>query len=281
MRDDGSVAEPEGNGAGPAQVAEDTAAGARDGAVAGTPDETPDGGPGGPGASGASGGPGASAGAEAGAEDDAAAAAARAGAARKARGRQTVRDMVLSMLVIGLVVGGIYLFVPHREHANPTPTITYHVELAQSRRAAPFAVAAPVGLGHGWRATSVNFGPAPQDAQSPTGGALAWHLGFESPTKDYVAIEQSDAVPGPYVADVTLGARHHGSERVAGAVWQRYDGGGSRYRALVRRTGAATTVVTGTASFRELAGFAAKLHAAGGVSPSGSPGASASASPSA
>jgi hypothetical protein len=192
--------------------------------------------------------------------------------------------MVLSMLVIGLVVGGIYLFIPHREHKDPTPTITYHVELAQSRRAAPFAVAAPVGLGHGWRATSVTFGPAPEDAEGATGGALAWHLGFESPTKDYVAVEQSDAEFGPYVADVTYGAHHHGSQDVAGATWQRYSGGTSHYRALVRRTGAATTVVTGTASYHQLAGFAAKPHAAGGTGAGAGAGAASgtpSASPSA
>jgi hypothetical protein len=170
------------------------------------------------------------------------------------RGKQTVRDLVLSMAAIGVVVFGIYFFVPHSE-GDPVKTVGYSVELGQARRDAPYAVAAPVGLGKDWRATSVTY-----DATDPK--AVAWHLGFVDPQEEYAAVEQSNAEAAAFVEAKTYGAKRSGSRTVDGVTWAKYEG--PKYDALVREASGVTTVVTGTAPFAQLAELAAALEERGG-----------------
>ncbi|MGW7194317.1 DUF4245 domain-containing protein, partial [Streptomyces sp. NPDC054838] len=117
------------------------------------------------------------------------------------KGKQTVLDMVRSLAVIGVVVAGIYMFVPHDENADPTRVVDYRVETATARRAAPYPVAAPVGLPAEWRATSVSYERKNADA---------WHLGFLDPDKQYVAVEQSSDVSAKNIAKVTQQAKPTG-----------------------------------------------------------------------
>ena len=170
------------------------------------------------------------------------------------RGRQTVRDMVLSMAVIGLIAGFIYLFIPHDPSQDPVKPVSYRVEVATARRAAPYPVAAPEGLPDTWRATSVWY------REHGDHGAT-WHLGFLGPDQEYAAVEQSDGEAAPFIDDVTHGARPTGdTQRVNGERWTRYRG--PKYDALVLRRPGVTTVVTGTASFARLAELAGALRTA-------------------
>jgi hypothetical protein len=164
--------------------------------------------------------------------------------------QQSVRDMVLSMAVIGLIVAGIYVFIPH-SGTDPVKTVSYRVELGQVRRTAPYPVAAPEGLPKGWRATSVSY-----DGSNPRSDH--WHLGFIDPQEQYAAIDQTNAAAAEFIADVTHDSHHTGAQTVAGATWQRYDGG--RYRALARTDHGATTVVYGTAPYSQLAQLVGALH---------------------
>ncbi|MEU6081488.1 DUF4245 domain-containing protein [Streptomyces sp. NPDC047108] len=167
------------------------------------------------------------------------------------RGTQTVRDMVLSMAVIGVVVAGIYLFIPHDPSKDPVKRISYQVELDTARRAAPYPVAAPEGLPKPWRATSVRY-----DGGNPDGAV--WHLGFLDPDDQYVAVEQSNGRASKFVTKVSHGAEKTGREqRIGDASWVRYEG--QKYDALVREERGVTTVVTGTASYAQLAKMAAAL----------------------
>ncbi|WFB07630.1 DUF4245 domain-containing protein [Streptomyces sp. LX-29] len=172
------------------------------------------------------------------------------------RGKQSVRNMVLSLSVSSLAAAGIYVFgVPHDENNDPIKTVDYEVDLKTVRRAASYPVAAPKdgALPKGWRATSVRYTP-----QSDVGAV--WHLGFLDPDREYVAIEQSDGRPGPFVDEVTQSARKtEKTEKIAGETWQRYEG--PKYDALVREGKGVTTVVTGTASFAQLTKMAAALDA--------------------
>ncbi|MEV6163334.1 DUF4245 domain-containing protein [Streptomyces sp. NPDC052052] len=165
------------------------------------------------------------------------------------RGKQTVRDMLLSMAVISAAAGLIYIFVPHDENANPVKAVDYRVELLTARRAAPYPVAAPDGLGKDWKPTSVRY-----DHQS----GASWHLGFLDPEGKYVAVEQSTSPSKKYVTEVSQDAKNTGrTQQVAGETWQRWKG--DKYDALVRQDGDATTVVTGSASPERLAEMAAAL----------------------
>jgi hypothetical protein len=166
------------------------------------------------------------------------------------RGRQTVRDMVLSLLAVSAVAAVVYVFIPH-SGGDPVKTVTYRTELVTARRAAPYPVLAPEGLPAGWRATSVRY-------SGDEDGHATWHLGFVTPSGSYAAVEQSDDTPEAVVAAQMEGGRPDGSTTVAGQSWQRYRG--DSYRGLVRAAGGGTTLVTGGASYQELARLAGALR---------------------
>ncbi|MGQ4380225.1 DUF4245 domain-containing protein, partial [Streptomyces sp. SAS_267] len=98
------------------------------------------------------------------------------------KGKQSVRDMILSLGLIGLMAGVIYIFIPHDDSKPDLKRVDYQVELLTARRAASYPVAAPEGLPSAWKATSVRYDGSEFDA---------WHLGFQAPDGQYVAVEQS------------------------------------------------------------------------------------------
>ncbi|MFE9258874.1 DUF4245 domain-containing protein [Streptomyces sp. NPDC006879] len=167
------------------------------------------------------------------------------------KGKQTIWDMVRSLAVIGVAVAAIYVFIPHDDDADPTRVIDYRVELITARRAAPYPVAAPAGLGEDWRATSVSY--------SRKDGNV-WHLGFLTPDEQYVAVEQSSLPAQQFVPKVTQRAEaaEGGAVELDGRVWQPWDG--PKYRALVLEEQGLVTVVTGTGSMEQLKAMAGSLE---------------------
>ncbi|MEU3845150.1 DUF4245 domain-containing protein [Streptomyces sp. NPDC028635] len=159
--------------------------------------------------------------------------------------QKTARDMILSLAVIGIAALAVYFFaIPHDDHAPELKRVDYGVELTTARRAASYPVAAPEGLPDTWKATSVRFRGDQSDA---------WHLGFNAPDGQYVAIEQSTQKRSAFIAEASQGAKATDvTEQIAGRTWIRYTGG--RYDALVLRDtpGGSTTVVAGTGSFAQL-----------------------------
>ncbi|MER6396600.1 DUF4245 domain-containing protein [Kitasatospora sp. NPDC001603] len=176
-----------------------------------------------------------------------------AGESKGMRSRQSVRDMVLSMLAVGLVVWVGYLFLPHDAGGDGVRTVEYKVAAASAKRAAPYPLLAPEGLSDKWRATSVKYDPASLGG----GRGNCWHLGFVTPAGQYAAVEQSDIAPGSLVGSLVADGKPDGSSEVAGRVWERIQGGKSR--ALTFQSGGGTTVLTGTASYEELAELAQAL----------------------
>ncbi|MET8248137.1 DUF4245 domain-containing protein [Streptomyces sp. NPDC005202] len=164
--------------------------------------------------------------------------------------QKTVRDMILSLGLIGIAAAVIYLFVPHDDHAPDLKRVDYRVELLTARRAASYPVAAPEGLPQSWKATSVRFQGDKYDA---------WHLGFQDPDGEYVAVEQSAQKRADFIDEASQGAHATKvTEKIGGRTWTRYTGG--RYDALVLEgTKGSTTVVTGTASFARLTTMAQAL----------------------
>ncbi|MEU6535334.1 DUF4245 domain-containing protein [Streptomyces sp. NPDC047000] len=166
--------------------------------------------------------------------------------------QKTVRDMVLSLGLIGIAAALIYVFVPHDDHAPDIKRVDYRVELLTARRAASYPVAAPEELPTTWKATSVRFRGDAYDA---------WHLGFQAPDGQYVAIEQSTQKRSAFIDDASQGASATKvTEEIGGRTWIRYTGG--RYDALVLADAkgaeaaeegkGSTTVVAGTGSFAQL-----------------------------
>ncbi|MEV4922466.1 DUF4245 domain-containing protein [Streptomyces roseoverticillatus] len=170
---------------------------------------------------------------------------------------QTVRNMMLAMAAVIPVAFVSYVFIPHDENNDPVRTVDYRVELDTARRAAPYPVAAPAGLGGDWRATSVSYQAGGKDGS-------VWHLGFLDPDTEYVAVEQSDGPPGAFIDSASQRAvKTPKTERVGDATWRQYEG--EKYNALVREEKGVTTVVTGTASHERLMQMAAALKAEKGA----------------
>ncbi|MFI6844638.1 DUF4245 domain-containing protein [Kitasatospora sp. NBC_00085] len=169
------------------------------------------------------------------------------------KGRQTVRDMVLSMLAVGAVVWIGYLFLPHDASGDGVHTKEYRVAAASAKRAAPYPLLTPEGLSDRWRATSVSYDPA----SLGKGKGNAWHLGFVTPSGQYAAIEQSDVDRAVLLDSAVAGGKPDGTSEVAGQSWERV--AGPKARALAVQSGGATTLVTGTASYEELAELAQAL----------------------
>ncbi|MFE0490883.1 MULTISPECIES: DUF4245 domain-containing protein [Streptomyces] len=164
--------------------------------------------------------------------------------------QKTVRDLVLSLVLIGLMAGVIYLFLPHDDSAPDIKRVSYDVELVTARRAASYPVEAPEGLPDSWKATSVRFDGSSFDH---------WHLGFQDPKGQYVAIEQSTQKAARFIDEASRGSEPtKTTQEIDGRVWRHYTGG--RYDALVLEDKGATTLVTGTASFTRLAEMAKALE---------------------
>ncbi len=186
-------------------------------------------------------------------EDPAAIAAQREERARR-RLRQTARDMVISMLV---VIGVVLLFwLPFRPHGDTgeVRTVDPAPVVQGARRAEPWPVLAPVGLGADWRCTSARI-------ESAADGQDVVHLGYLSPTSTYVGLEQSATKATSFVSDATVKGREQGTVDVEGTPWTTYENEGQDHRALVRSADGATYVVVGTGPYEQLEEFAAKLRA--------------------
>ncbi|MEU3526945.1 DUF4245 domain-containing protein [Streptomyces sp. NPDC038707] len=167
------------------------------------------------------------------------------------RKQKTARDMVLSLALIVVASLVVYFFaIPHDDHAPEIQRVDYRVELITARRAASYPVAAPEGLPSTWKPTSV---------RSQGKDAGRWHLGFRTPDGQYAQVEQSTAKRADVIDGATQGAAAtRRTERIDGRTWTRYTGG--RYDALVLEdTPGSTTVVAGTASFKDLTTLAAAL----------------------
>ncbi|MFF5469303.1 DUF4245 domain-containing protein [Streptomyces achromogenes] len=169
------------------------------------------------------------------------------------RKQKTARDMVLSLALIVIASLVVYYFtIPHDDHAPEIQRVDYRVELLTARRAASYPVAAPEGLPSTWKPTSV---------RSEGKDAGRWHLGFQTPDGQYAQVEQSTHKRADFIDDATQGgSATKQTERIGDRTWTRYTGG--RYDALVLEdTPGSTTVVSGTASFKDLTTLAAALKA--------------------
>ncbi|HSA51191.1 MAG TPA: DUF4245 domain-containing protein [Yinghuangia sp.] len=170
----------------------------------------------------------------------------------KKRGLETVRDMVFSLGAVGIVVVLLLLFGRHSEQ-DPVKPIDYTLKFQQASQVAPYPLLAPEGLAERWRPTSAYF-----DGTDPD--ETTWHIGFINPADEYAAVEQGNGTPDDFVKDKGKNGRPVGFVDVAGEQWKSYDG--PKYRSLVRVENGVTTMVTGTATYEDLATLAAALRPA-------------------
>jgi hypothetical protein len=160
----------------------------------------------------------------------------------------------LAMAACLVLVGAIYLVTP-RSDEELLPTADYSSHLWALRSDAPYTVHAPEGLPAGWRPTSSRVHGLNTD------GPVAWHLGYVTPAEEYAALEQSNEKASAYVPRMTSIKKTIGTMQVGGASWAKHHRVDKNARSLVRTLpDGVTLVVTGTASFEELAVLAGALR---------------------
>lgn len=160
-----------------------------------------------------------------------------------------------AMLTCLAVVGLVVLITPRRNE-DAMPRIDYRNDLSGLTAIAPYQVQAPQGLPSAWFPTSTRL-------SGHAGGPISWHLGFYTPGKEYAALEESDETPGGkghFIDRMTSQGRPDGTAVIAGATWERTLRQDKNQRSLVRRLPGVTLVVTGTASYEELATLAGSLR---------------------
>lgn len=174
----------------------------------------------------------------------------------------TVRNMVYSMLLVTLIVLGWWSMTyngdaPQRQAPETAQTTTYVVEQAEW----PVWVPEP---GEGWTPTVVWY-----DAR--VAGIPTWHISYESPDGEYVALHQAADVTEDWVAEVLAGATATQEEvtlpgpggEQSWQLWKGPEGGNAEtgYVLGPERTGGTTVVVHGTAEPSEFASFLASVTA--------------------
>jgi hypothetical protein len=169
----------------------------------------------------------------------------------------------LALLVCFALVGLIVLITP-RSNKEVLPTVDYAFDMRSLRSVAPYTSYGPAATPAGWRPTSSRL------TGGSGGGPVAWHLGFVTDADEYAALEESDESADPFIKRMTNRDRPVGSQQVAGATWAQYYREDKRQRSLVRRLPGVTLVVTGTASFDQLAVLAAALRPQPAATPAAS-----------
>lgn len=169
--------------------------------------------------------------------------------------RTSAASMVISLAVVLGIVLVLLLLVPRVSSVTQPPVdVSAGARVAAER--VDFTVSVPVGLPGDWRATSVRTTVAAAQV-------LTWHAGFQTGGGEYAAVEQGRRVPPEWLRAQTRQGRPDGTMVVGGQTWQRVLRTGKVQNSLVHERSGVTTVVTGTASYQQLALLAASLRPAG------------------
>ena len=96
-----------------------------------------------------------------------------------------------------------------------------------------------------------------------TDGFSTWHAGYQTPSGTYVAVEQTMDPTPLWVEAQTNRAPKTGTLEAGGRTWTKYERDTKVQNSLVddpQAPGELTTLVTGTASFEEMAEFVEHLQ---------------------
>ncbi|MEV4253162.1 DUF4245 domain-containing protein [Spirillospora sp. NPDC049652] len=153
-----------------------------------------------------------------------------------------------------LLVGVIFLITP-RSNKELLPTVDYGSQAWALAHNGPYQAWGPQGLPAGWRATSARL-----TGLGEKGKPVQWHLGFLAPSGQYAALEESNEKAKEYVPRMTNSKNALGSRTVNGVTWDTYFRRDKKANSLARTLpDGVSIVVTGTASYDELAVLAAAL----------------------
>jgi hypothetical protein len=174
-------------------------------------------------------------------------AARKAESSRLHRQRQTVNNLVYSLIATLGIVIVIVLMVPRNNPGTVGKSVDWKSVAAQGGNTEPDPLLSP-DLPKGWTANA---------AELRTGGASGiddWHIGFVSPDKQYVGLDQGFKADDTWVVTELDSIRATGSKTIAGVKWVVYDNRSGQSQSdnttygLVAMHGSSTVVLAGTAA---------------------------------
>lgn len=163
-----------------------------------------------------------------------------------------------SLLVVGALVAALIAIVP-RVNTVSQPPVNVAAAAVEIARESGWGISQPVGLPEGWQATSVRF-------VRSTDGLQTWHAGYQSPSGNYVALEQTQDPTQGWIEAQTNRAKRTGEVEAAGTTWTTFERSPKIQRSLLATTETAdglATLITGTGTFEELKTFAETLEPVG------------------
>ena len=177
-------------------------------------------------------------------------AARKATSSRLHRERQTVNNLVLSLLATLGIVVVIVLMVPRNNPHTVGNPVNWKSVAAQGAGVEPDPLLSP-DLPKGWTANAAEL------RQGSTGGVDDWHIGFISPSQQYVGLDQGFKANPTWADDELDQIRATGSTTIDGVHWVVYDNRDGQSQStdvtygLVATHGASTVVLSGTAKVSE------------------------------
>ncbi|KGN33952.1 hypothetical protein N802_07745 [Knoellia sinensis KCTC 19936] len=167
----------------------------------------------------------------------------------------SVPNMVRSLVVIGALMALIFFMTPRVNNLGG-PVVDVHGPAVSVAEDSGWPISEAVDLPKEWKTTSARY-------VRGTDGLMTWHAGYQAPSGNYVAVEQTQDATRAWVEAQINRARRVGEMQAAGITWVKYERGAKVQNSLVdRRTepGELTTLLTGTATFEEMAFFAEHLE---------------------
>lgn len=181
------------------------------------------------------------------------ASAAEAPKSRYAMG--SMANLARSLVAILAMMALLFFMVP-RSNTVSGPQVDIHGEAVQVAQRTGWPIVEAVGLPPTWKATSARY-------VRSTSELMTWHAGYQTPGGEYVAIEQTMNPTAKWVGAQTSRAVPSGTLEAAGKTWTRYIRPGKLQNSLLYKptgTNELTWLVTGTASFEEMALFTGYLQ---------------------
>lgn len=170
----------------------------------------------------------------------------------------SVANMLRSLLAIGAIMALFMIVAPRLQPDHSGVDVQETAQ--QVAQTTGLEVSAPRELGEDWVETRAEY-------RMSAAGLMTWHAGFETPSGAFVALNETQDATDDWLATQVNQAPGVGETEIAGERWQQYAREGSRIQRSLVRVGAdgqPTTVVTGNASWEQLAEFVAALEPVSG-----------------
>jgi hypothetical protein len=167
----------------------------------------------------------------------------------------SAKNLVLSLAaVVGMVL--VLIMIVPRVSSVSGPPVDVHATAVDVKARTGWPIVEAVGLPKGWSTTSARF-------VRTTDGFSTWHAGYQTPSGTYVAVEQTMDPTSLWVEAQTNRAPKTGTLDAGGRTWVKYERDTKVQNSLVddpEAPGQLTTLITGTASFEEMADFVEHLQ---------------------